>query len=750
MTKKIKIRTLLLGGIFTLFFMAMVTRIYWVQVVDARDLVGMAQGIWEKDEVLRAQRGAIVDRNGHVLAEDGPAYTVVVDPYFIDAKKKRSEVVKGLSAILGKPEPEVDALVGKRKEDGSYFRWVEVRSEGWKIDGNLADQIKEQFKPFTSYNNLIHMYNYGIYLEEGHKRYYPSGRMASHLLGYYDKQDQAVMGLEAKYDEVLRGTPGKMLTEKDRRGNELPNAKVSLDPAVDGKTLKLTIDKQIQSYIESAIEQSYQRWKPKNISVIAADPKTGEILGMATAPNFNPNQYWEFESQSDFYNHAIGSQYEPGSTFKLVTLAAAIQEGVFRPNDMFQSGGIKVPGAVLHDHEYNGWGRISYLDGLKRSSNVAFVKLGYEMLGEQKLRDYIERFGFGTRTDVDMPGEAKGLIRFRWPSEVATATYGQGGVLVTTVQQIAAFGAIANGGRMMWPHVIKEIIDPDTGTAEKVEPRMVREVVQESTARQVSEYLEQVVSDQKIGTGRRAYIDGYRVAGKTGTANVVVGGKYASDRWLVSFIGYAPVEDPRIVIAVVADQPDLKGNYHLGGEVTIPVFREIMSQSLRYMGITENEKGPAIEQRNVSVTIPDLSGMNVSAVKGELDRREIAFDILGSGARVVAQFPEAGTQTGPLQRMYVLTQERSQIKTPNLQGKPLRDALELCSLLGVACRTSGEGYVVSQTELADGALSLALEPQSPDETASGEPPDGIASAEKTDVQTEADAPKDPPKGTERR
>jgi penicillin-binding protein 2B len=716
-SRKTRVRTLLLGGFFTLFFIAMVFRIYWVQVVEADQLVKLAQNVWEKDEVLRADRGSIVDRQSRVLAEDGPSYTVILDPKFIDSKNKKQDVVKGLASLLNKPENELDAMASKRKENGDFFQWVEVRNEGWKIDAELADVIKEHFKPYRSYNNLIHLYEYGIYLEETQKRYYPSGRMASHLLGYFDKQGRAIMGLEAKFDSYLQGTPGKMVTEKDARGNELPNGKVSFDPAIDGKSLKLTIDKQIQSYIEATLEQAYRKWKPKNMSIIAADPKTGEILGMASAPNFNPNEYWVFNSQADFNNYAVSAQYEPGSTFKLVTLTAAVDQGIFKSADTFQSGYIRVPGAIIHDHDNVGWGKISYLDGLKRSSNVAFVKLGYETLGENMLREYIARFGFGERTGIDIPGEAKGIVQFKYPSEIATATFGQGGIATTTIQQVAAFGAIANGGKLMKPYVVKEVVDSETGQViESFQPTVVREVVSPETARQVNELLEQVVSDQKIGTGRKAHIDGYRVAGKTGTANKVIDGKYSPNQWIVSFIGYAPVEDPKILIAVVADEPDLKGDYREGGNVTLPVFKEIMTQSLRYMGIQANEGEFAIAEKDSAVTIPDLSEMEVVAAKAELERRGLVYEVLGSGTKVLAQFPNSGTETGPMQRIYMVTQETSEIITPSFKGKSLRDTLELCSLLDLKCQWSGEGYVAGQSEGSDNVVMLQLEPYKEPET----------------------------------
>lgn len=716
MMKKVRLRTILIGGVFTLFFVAIVVRVYWIQVVQASWLMEKAEAIWESGEVLKAQRGSMVDRNNKMLAEDGLAYTVIVDPQTVASKKKIAEVVRGLSALLQKPEAELMQLATKKKPDGTFYRWVEIRNEGWKIDSAKADEIKEHFKPYQSYNNLIYMKEYGIYLEESHKRYYPSNAMAAHVLGYYDKQEKAVMGLEALYDDVLRGTPGKLITEKDLKGNELPNAKVSYHPAADGKMLKLTIDKQIQSYIETAMDKAYDLWKPKSMSVVAVNPQTMEVLGLANLPNFDPNHYWDFADQSNFFNHAIGSQYEPGSTFKLVTLAATVEEGLFNPNDTYLSGQIKVPGAIIHDYDRSGWGTITYLEGLKRSSNVAFVKLGYEKLGEEKLRNYIAKFGYGEKTGIDLPGETKGLIQFRYPSEVATAAFGQGKVSVTTIQQVAAFAAIANGGKLMKPYVVKEMVDQKTNeVVQSFSPTVVRQVVSEQTARKVSEYLEQVVADQKLGTGRNAYIEGYRIAGKTGTANKVINGSYATDKWAVSFIGYAPVEDPKILIAVVADEPDLHGDYREGGKVTLPVFKEIMSQSLRYLNVSSHKKETETA-KDVKLTVPDLSGMSLKAAKSELNQRKLRYEVLGGGASVLGQFPIGGTETGPLQRIYIMTEKKGKLKIPNLAGMSLRDALELCGLLGVECQPSGEGYVKSQNEAQDGGktkLLLELEPLGP-------------------------------------
>ncbi|WJH33085.1 penicillin-binding protein 2 [Paenibacillus sp. CC-CFT747] len=417
----------------------------------------------------------------------------------------------------------------------------------------------------------------GIFLKETEKRYYPNDNLASHVLGYVNREGAAVEGLEKYLDDQLKGTPGKLVREKDRMGVELPDSKVSLDPVVNGKNVRLTIDNKIQYFTENALKKAMDKWKAKSMTAIAVDPKTMEILAMANAPDFNPNKFWEAKSQENFTNHAVASAYEPGSTFKLVTLAGAIQEGLWHPNDKYQSGSIAIPGGAVHDHNRVGWGKISFMEGLLRSSNVAFVKLGYEGLKREGLDSWIAKFGFGKKTGIAMPGEVGGVTGLKYDSDYARATYGQS-LTVTALQQTAAYAAIANGGKLMKPQLIKEIINPETKEVEKsFAPEVIRQVVTEETARQTSLALEQVVANQEQGTGRRAYINGYRVAGKTGTANIVKDGErtYSEDTWLISFIGYAPVDDPKILVAVIADQPELGGDYHLGERSPPPYLKKL-------------------------------------------------------------------------------------------------------------------------------------------------------------------------------
>jgi penicillin-binding protein 2B len=413
---------------------------------------------------------------------------------------------------------------------------------------------------------------------------------------------------------------------------------------------------------------------------------------------------------------AVAVPYEPGSTFKVVTLAGAVEDGKFNPNDTYMSGSIQITDQTLHDHDRNGWGRITFLEGLKRSSNVAFVKLGYEMLGQDKLLGYIKKFGFGSKTNIDVPMEAEGSIPMKYPAEFATATYGQG-LTVTAIQQLASYGVVANGGKLMWPHVIKDYANHKTGEIiKKFEPKVVSQVISEQTAKQVTEYLEQVVSDQKIGTGKNAYIDGYRVAGKTGTAQKVVsGGKYSKDTYVISFAGYAPVEDPKILVVIIADEPDLGGDYKLGGQVAAPAFKDIVSQSLQYMGVGFSKGRLEVKQEQAASAIkaPDLSGMTPSDAKNIVVGSNGHVEVLGKGSKIIDQFPKAGAEMSEGQQIYALLQPQEELSMPDLKGKSLRAAMEMCAFVGVSCTTSGEGYVAEQSVAGAGSnrvVSLTLKP----------------------------------------
>lgn len=726
MDKKLKVRTLLVGVVFTILFSILVGRLYWVQIVEASALVEKAEGLWSRNEVLSASNGTIFDRNNKILVQDGSAYTVAVQPKVINERHMQYEVVEALAPILGmsdaRGKQKLMELVTKRRDNGDFLAQVEIRNEGWKIDIETAELIKQVIDE----QDLK-----GIMLIEEQKRYYPAQGLAAHVLGYRTKEGSAVYGLESYYDELLKGEPGYAKYEKDGYSFALPDAMVTYQPAQNGHSLRLTIDENIQLYIDQALQVAYEQYSPKSITAIAVDPNTLEVLGMSNYPNYNPNQYWDFNDYSVFANHAISSAYEPGSTFKFVTLAAAVNEGLFQPDDTFLSGSIAVPGGIHRDNNRHGWGEITYLEGLKRSSNVAFVKLGYEQLGAERLRQYIDAFGFGKKTGIDLLGEAEGLINFRnnIPTEVATATFGQGRVMVTPLQQITAISAIANGGKLMKPYIVKEIIDTDTQeVVQSFEPTVVDQVVSEETARLVSEYLEQVVSDATIGTGRHVYTEDYRIAGKSGTAQKVIGDGYSPDKWVVSFIGFAPVEDPKLALLLMMDEPDLGGNYQLGGQSIQPIFKDIMVKSLRYIGvaatpppIAESSRTLALDAPLVTIssartTVPEVIGYTPLGAENELKKNGFDVKVIGHGATVIDQLPGSSTQLAQGQKVWLLTEDAHHAPVPDMTGMSLRDVFEVCGLLDLDCQYTGEGYVSEQEVLVDPVgkrtLNLILQPLS--------------------------------------
>lgn len=697
-----------------------------LQVAQADFWQEHAEDLWSTKKILPASRGTITDRNGDVLAVDAPAYTVAINPKLIQQFGIQNEVIDGLNELLGKDKSELEQIVTAKKSDGEYYSQREVRNEGWKIDQELRDKVEAFSEELKESHDLE---DSGIYLLKEQKRYYPKDNLAAHVLGYTDREGNAVSGLEAYFDEELKGQNGSIEYKSDGRGIEIPKASEIYNPAKNGKNLQLTLDDTIQRYIQEAMEEAFAELQPISMTVIAADPNTMEILGMANLPDYNPNEYWMDVEQKNFYNHAIKSVYEPGSTFKIVTLAGAVQEGLFNPNATYKSGSIRVPGQTIHDLKRAGWGEISYLEGVKRSSNVAFVKLGYEMLGPDLLKQYVDNFGFGQKTGIELPGEAAGIVRPEQKADFAAMAYGHGQLLVTPLQQLAAISAVANGGKLLEPHIVKSITDPQTGETVKTSVKEVRQVLTAEKANEVGSYLEQVVSDQKIGTGRHAYIDGYQVAGKTGTAVKPVNGVYDYTKQVVSFIGYAPVDDPKIAILVLIDEP--KDSELGGGAAAAPVFQKIASQALQYLGVPK-DKSP--DKANVehksqtsSIKTPDLSGMSLQDAKNTLKSSGISYATLGSGQALVSQFPKAGTSLKHGQPMYLLTENQQQMSIPSFTGQSLREAMELLSVMGIAVTTEGQGYVVSQqVQESDGkrTVHLVLEPPNTPNSGDEEEEDG--------------------------
>lgn len=745
LTKRVKMRTLLIGGAITLFFLVLVGRIFFLQVVQGEFWHAQAVEQWSASKILRAERGAIIDRNGKELAVDSPAYSVVVQPNIINQRGTAEDVVKILHNKLGVSEDKLREMVSRTYEKdsakgtykkGDYSVWVEVRPQGWKIDGDLKADIETEIASVRKEKSFNENVDIGIVFDDQIKRFYPQHTLAANVLGFIDNEGNPKYGIESYFEEELKGIDGKVAYQRDAKGVELPDARSEVVSPKDGTLIQLTLDSTIQYYAEQAAKKAFEEHQPKSVSVIVADPNTMDILAMVNMPTFDPNSYSEAKALEDFNNLAVTAMYEPGSTFKIVTLSAAVQEGKFDPNALYPSGSMRIGNRTIHDVSRN-LGTISYLEGLKRSSNVAFVKLGMEMVGTKKLTEYIKNFGFGEQTGIELPGELKGTMNVTEESPLgdqASITFGHN-VAVTPVQQIAAISAVANGGKLLKPHIVKSKSNPITGEVEKMnEVEKVRDVITPETARAVSGYLEQVVSDLKNGTGRNAYIPGYRVAGKTGTAektgasNGSGSSNYDKTRSVVSFIGYAPADDPKIAIFFMVDEP--KDPNAGGGSVAAPYAKEVISQTLEYMGVPKKFSSTEIQSESedsetgdtlLKVTAPNLIKMNLQDAKDKLLDEGLAYEQVGAGATVLEQYPAAGSAMYAGQKIYLLSENKEEMNVPDLTGLSLRDAVDILALLDVSISTKGSGYVASQklTKDAEGSRVVVLTLKSARTTVTG-------------------------------
>ncbi|TLS50397.1 stage V sporulation protein D [Paenibacillus antri] len=611
---------LLLGSV---LFLALIARLAWVQLVMGPELTELAEESWRREVPFAASRGEIWDRNGERLAYNVSTPTIMAVPAQI---KEKEATAKALAPVLGMTEKKVLETIGKRESI------VRLQPGGRKITQDKAQQVRDLALP-------------GIFVAEDNKRYYPYDGLAAHVLGFTGIDNQGLTGVEARYDELLKGIGGSVAYLSNARGEEMPGSSEEYIPPKDGLNLQLTIDKQIQTIMERELDQAMVKYQPKHIISIAVDPKTGEVLAMASRPGYEPGQYQQYDSAVYNRNLPIWMTYEPGSTFKIVTLAAALEEGKVSFAESFHDkGAIEVGGARLRCWKPGGHGAETFLEVVENSCNPGFVVMG-QRLGAETLFDYIKKFGFGSKTGIDLGGEENGIM-FKperiGPVELATTAFGQG-VSVTPIQQVMAVSAAINGGKLYKPHVGKAWVDPVTGdVVDEIEPTLVREnIISEATSKLVREALESVVAK---GTGRNAFIEGYRVGGKTGTAQKVVNGRYSPTEHIVSFIGFAPADDPQIVVYTAVDNP--KG-LQFGGLIAAPIVQNIMEDSLRYMGVPPRKDQVEPEYRYgldvMMAEVPDLVGRTTTEIYQSLNMN-FTLAKYGAGNTVVMQEPKAGTK----------------------------------------------------------------------------------------------------------
>ena len=617
--KSVHSRIKIILMIIIFLFVLIIGKVFYIQVIDYQRLNKYASGLWSRNLPIEANRGLIYDRNGIILADNLTTTSLILIPNQIGNKE---DTAKKLSEILGVTYDEMFSHVNKRT---SIER---VHPEGRRLSYDVADKIAA-------------LKIDGVYLIKEAKRDYPYDTYLSHTLGFVGIDNQGLSGLELMYDNYLTGSYGAIKYFSDAKGNRLELTEIYEEPQ-NGINMTLTINNLIQTSLERELDNAIAKYNPDQALGIVMDPNTGEILALSSRPNFSPSNYQNYTTEEINRNLPIWATYEPGSTFKVITLATALEEKLvdLEKDTYYDSGSITVENARIKCWKAGGHGAQTYMEVVENSCNPGFVTLGLK-IGKETLFDYIDKFGFGKKTGVDLNGEGSGII-FNLdrvgPVELATTAFGQG-VSVTPIQQITAVSAAINGGYLYKPYIVKSLNEPETNSVIKENKKqVVRKVISSETSEQVRHALESVVSN---GTGRPAYIDGYRVGGKTGTAQKVKDGKYMVGNYIVSFMGFLPADNPEVVVYIAID--NAKGVTQYGGTIAAPIARNVMLDSIKALDIKKRAGGMEKEYNYLDrkyADVPSVIGKSVDEAMQLLKKFKVEFT--GNGELVEYQSPSAG------------------------------------------------------------------------------------------------------------
>ena len=619
--KKIDSRIKLFLVIFIFLFVVIIGRVVFVQVFEYHKLSSLANDLWSRDLPIEGDRGLILDRNGVVLADNITTTSLILIPNQI---KNKEEVSASLANILNVSKEEMDRHVYK---ETSIER---VHPEGRRLSFSIADKIES-----LKYD--------GVYLVRESKRYYPYGDVLSHVLGYVGIDNQGLSGIELMYDEYLKGENGAIKYYSDAKGNRLNLSEIFLDSA-SGMNIYLTIDINIQLALERELSNAESTLSPDHSLGIVIDPNTGEILAMASRPDYDPNNYQKFTNEVLNRNLPIWMTYEPGSTFKIITMSSAVEEKVIDifKDTFYDSGSVRINGTRIGCWKSGGHGRQTFLQVLENSCNPGFVKLG-QLLGKEKLFSYFDLFGFGNKTGIDLSGESKGIM---FPLdrvgelELVTSAFGQG-ISVTPIQQVVAVSSVVNGGILYEPYIVKSINESISGSIIiKNNPVVRRKTISNRTSEIMRYSLESVVAK---GGGHYAYIDGYRIGGKTGTAQKVSNGKYLVNNYIMSFMSVVPANDPKAVFYIAIDNP--KHTALLSSYTTAPIARRVLLDIINALKIERQEGGidPVhLWTDPVYYNLPNVVGLT----KKEAEKKLLYYDIqyTGYGNYVISQSPSPNTR----------------------------------------------------------------------------------------------------------
>ncbi len=721
---KMRIRAVVLFYIFLVLLVAIITRLFYWQIVKGNKMKELAERQQTNQTAIIARRGTIYDRNQNVLAESATVNTVVCNPQQIakDCKDKSGNIRRSdlrliastLADILDLDENDVyDKITRENK-----FQYIKKR-----ITVEEADAIRK-LKDSSVDKETAKLFS-GVYFEEDSKRYYQYG-LAAHIIGFTGYDNDGMQGIEMTYNDYLTGRAGTVLSAKNAGGT---TAEMQYEVDVDaqkGDDLVLTVDETIQSILEKYLEQAcVENQLKEGCCGIVMNPKTGEILAMATKPDFDLNdptallQYEKFavgmdevieKTKSDndderndavaqirnkmWRNKAISDTYEPGSTFKILTAAMALEEGVADLNSQFYCGGSKqVADRTIKCHKHSGHGAEDFAHGVINSCNVVFMELGLKV-GSDRFKEYFKAFGLTDKTGIELIGESGSVYYKNRMSEtdIATSSFGQG-FSITPIQLITAISSVINGGNLMKPQIVKEIRNKG-GVVKAFYPEVLNKVISEQTSTTMRNILEQVVADPN-GTGKNAYIKGYRIGGKTGTSEK---GRNNGKR-IASFVGFAPADDPQIICLVMLDEPQTANKY--GGTIAAPVVGAIIEETLEYMGI-ERQYTEA-EAQSISVTVPEVREQSVADAKQIIAEKKLNIKVSGGGDVVIDQLPLPGVNVSENATVIVYTEGRDEskkVEVPDLTGLSAEQAKKRLSDIGLNFEVGGAGLAASEGALA--------------------------------------------------
>ncbi|MFA6939454.1 MAG: stage V sporulation protein D [Clostridiaceae bacterium] len=683
--------------LFVLFFL-LACRLTYLMVFQSERYKSIANEQWTSQVKIDAKRGKILDRNGNELALSANVYRVDLDMNTLrttmsNKKLTQDQVAEKLSKALDMDVKDVNTVLNKKLKSGLPLATAILAR---RIEKENADKVRAL--------NLL-----GVNISEDTKRYYPNGNFLSQVIGHTNSDGIGLTGVELKYDSYLKGKAGELISETDQKSQYLPYTISKYTKPENGKDVVLTIDDMIQHFAEKAALDAMKVNKAKAVSIIVMDPNTGEILAMANTPGYDLNNPWKDgasydELQATWRNRAVSDTFEPGSIFKVITASAAMSEKVVNENSTFNcTGSLKVGGRTIRCWKTSGHGQQSFLDILKNSCNVGFMKVG-AALGRERLNKYIYSFGLGKKTGVDLPGEASGIVKSTnsiTESDLATISFGQTDT-VSCIQYLTAFNAVANGGTLITPHVMKKVVGYDDNDNEnyKLEYNNYnkRKVLDSEVAKTLRGYLEQVVSK---GGGAKAFVDGYHIAGKTGTAQKISGkGTYASGKYIASFVGMAPADNPKVTVMISIDEPD-PSNYY-AGQIAAPVAKQIFYDIFNYYSINSDASQQDTKNSLLKdIMIPEVRGLLVENAKKLLRENHLDFQIEGTGKYITKIVPAPGMYVKEGTKLLLYSDNNDNynkvVVVPNFVGMTKEKAEGVLSNLGLKGNFTGSGMVTEQS-----------------------------------------------------